>query len=90
MARTLAIELGRFGITANAVAPGFIDSDMTRAVAVRLGRDIEEYKAERAKAIPVGRVGVPRDVANVIAFLVSDDASFVSGQVIYVAGGPRG
>jgi 3-oxoacyl-[acyl-carrier protein] reductase len=90
MARTLAIELGRFGITANAVAPGFIDSDMTRAVAVRLGRDIEEYKAERAKAIPVGRVGVPRDVANVIAFLASDDASFVSGQVIYVAGGPRG
>ncbi|HTV45043.1 MAG TPA: 3-oxoacyl-ACP reductase FabG [Stellaceae bacterium] len=90
MARTLAIELGRFGITANAVAPGFIDSEMTRAVAIRLGRDIEEYKAERAKAIPVGRVGVPRDVANVIAFLASDDASFVSGQVIYVAGGPRG
>ncbi|MGH7047630.1 MAG: 3-oxoacyl-ACP reductase FabG [Stellaceae bacterium] len=90
MARTLAIELGRFGITANAVAPGFIDSEMTRAVAIRLGRDIEEYQAERAKAIPVGRVGVPRDVANVIAFLASDDASFVSGQVIYVAGGPRG
>jgi 3-oxoacyl-[acyl-carrier protein] reductase len=90
MARTLAIELGRFGITVNAVAPGYIDSDMTRAVAIRLGRDVEEYKAERAKAIPVGRVGVPRDVANVIAFLASDDASFVSGQVIYVAGGPRG
>ncbi len=90
MARTLAIELGRFGITANAVAPGYIDSEMTRAVAIRLGRDPEEYKAERAKAIPVGRVGVPRDVANVIAFLASDDASFVSGQVIYVAGGPRG
>jgi 3-oxoacyl-[acyl-carrier protein] reductase len=90
MARTLAIELGRFGITANAVAAGFIDSDMTRAVAIRLGRDPEEYKAERAKAIPVGRVGVPRDVANVIAFLASEDASFVSGQVIYVAGGPRG
>jgi 3-oxoacyl-[acyl-carrier protein] reductase len=90
MVKTLAIELGRFGITANAVAPGFIDSDMTRAVAVRLGRDPEEFKAERAKAIPVGRVGVPRDVANVIAFLASDEASFVSGQVIYVAGGPRG
>jgi 3-oxoacyl-[acyl-carrier protein] reductase len=90
MARTLAIELGRFGITVNAVAPGFIDSDMTRAVAIRLGLDPEQYKADRAKQIPVGRVGVPRDVANVIAFLVSDDASFVSGQVIYVAGGPRG
>jgi len=90
MARTLAIELGRFGITVNAVAPGYIDSDMTRAVAIRLGRDPEEFKAERAKAIPVGRVGVPRDVANVIAFLASEDASFVSGQVIYVAGGPRG
>jgi 3-oxoacyl-[acyl-carrier protein] reductase len=90
MARTLAIELGRFGITANAVAPGFIDSDMTRAVAIRLGIDPEQYKADRAKQIPVGRVGVPRDVANVIAFLASDDASFVSGQVIYVAGGPRG
>jgi 3-oxoacyl-[acyl-carrier protein] reductase len=90
MVRTLAIELGRFGITANAVAPGYIDSDMTRAVAIRLGRDPEEYKAEAAKRIPVGRVGVPRDVANVIAFLASEDAAFVSGQVIYVAGGPRG
>ncbi len=90
MVKTLAIELGRFGITANAVAPGYIDSDMTRAVAIRLGRDPEEYKAERVKAIPVGRVGVPRDVANVIAFLASADAAFVSGQVVYVAGGPRG
>jgi 3-oxoacyl-[acyl-carrier protein] reductase len=90
MVKTLAIELGRFGITANAVAPGYIDSDMTRAVAIRLGHDVEEFKAEAAKRIPVGRVGVPRDVANVIAFLASEDASFVSGQVIYVAGGPRG
>jgi len=90
MARTLAIELGRFGITVNAVAPGFIDTDMTRATALRLGRDPEEFKANAAKNIPVGRVGVPRDVANVIAFLASEDASFVSGQVIYVAGGPRG
>ncbi|MGH7061122.1 MAG: SDR family oxidoreductase, partial [Stellaceae bacterium] len=54
------------------------------------GLDPEQYKADRAKQIPVGRVGVPRDVANVIAFLASEDASFVSGQVIYVAGGPRG
>ena len=61
-----------------------------RAVAIRLGRDPEEYKAERVKAISVGRAGVPRDVANVIAFLASEEAGFVSGQVIYVAGGPRG
>ena len=90
MTRTLAIELGRFGITVNAVAPGFIDTEMTRATAIRIGRDPEEYKAERAKQIPVGRAGVPRDIANVIAFLASEEASFVSGQVIYVAGGPRG
>lgn len=64
--------------------------DLDRAAATRLGRDPEEYTAERAKAIPVGRVGVPRDVANVIAFLVGEEASSVSGHVIYVAGGPRG
>jgi 3-oxoacyl-[acyl-carrier protein] reductase len=90
MARTLAIELGRFGITVNAVAPGFIDTEMTRATALRLGRDPEEFKAAAAKNIAVQRVGVPRDIANVIAFLASEDASFVNGQVIYVAGGPRG
>ena len=90
MARTLAIELGRYGITVNAVAPGFIDTEMTRATAIRLGRDPEEWKEERAREIPVRRAGVPRDIANVIAFLCSDEASFVSGQVIYVAGGPRG
>ncbi len=90
MAKTLAIELGRYGITVNAVAPGFIDTEMTRAVAIRLGRDPEEWKEERAREIPVRRAGVPRDIANVIAFLCSEEASFVSGQVIYVAGGPRG
>jgi 3-oxoacyl-[acyl-carrier protein] reductase len=90
MARTLAVELGRYGITANAVAPGFIDTEMTRATAIRLGRDPEEWKAEIAQQIPVRRAGVPRDIANVIAFLCSEEASFVSGQVIYVAGGPRG
>ena len=90
MARTLAIELGRYGITANAVAPGFIDTEMTRQTAIRLGRDPEEWKEERAREIPVRRAGVPRDIANLIAFLCSDEASFISGQVIYVAGGPRG
>jgi 3-oxoacyl-[acyl-carrier protein] reductase len=90
MARTLAIELGRYGVTVNAIAPGFIDTEMTRAVAIRLGRDPEEWKEERAREIPVRRAGVPRDIANLIAFLCSEEASFISGQVITVAGGPRG
>ena len=89
MARTLAIELGRYGVTANAIAPGFIDTEMTRATAIRLGRDPEEWKEEIVAQIPVRRAGTPRDIANLIAFLCSDEASFISGQVIYVAGGPR-
>ena len=88
--RTLAVELGPFGITVNAVAPGFIDTEMTRATARRQGIDPEQRIAEASKIIPVRRVGQPRDVANVICFLSSDEASFVSGQIIYVAGGPRG
>lgn len=89
LTKTLAIELGPFGITANAVAPGFIDTEMTRATARRQGFDPEERIKAAEKVIPVRRVGVPRDVANVICFLASDDSSYVSGQVIYVAGGPR-
>ena len=88
--RTLAVELGQFGITVNAVAPGFIDTEMTRTTARRMGFDPDERIAEAVKIIPVRRVGQPRDVANVICFLSSDEAGFVSGQVIYVAGGPRG
>ncbi|HEX8732493.1 MAG TPA: 3-oxoacyl-ACP reductase FabG [Ktedonobacterales bacterium] len=90
LTRTLAIELGPFGITANAVAPGFIDTDMTRATAQRLGLTPEQFQAGMAGMIPLRRVGQPSEVASVIAFLVSDDASYVSGQVIYVAGGPAG
>jgi 3-oxoacyl-[acyl-carrier protein] reductase len=56
---------------------------------MRLGHDPEEYKAMRAKNIAIGRVGVPRDVANLVHFLCSDEASFVNGQVIYVSGGPE-
>ncbi len=90
LTRTLAIELGPFGITANAVAPGFIDTEMTRATARRMGFDPDERIAEASKTIPVRRVGQPRDIANVICFLASEEAGFVSGQIIYVAGGPRG
>ena len=90
LTRTLAIELGPFGITANAVAPGFIDTEMTRSTARRQGFDPDEVIANASKQIPVRRVGQPRDIANVICFLCSDEAGFVNGQIIYVAGGPRG
>lgn len=87
--KTLAIELGKFGVTANAIAPGFIATEMTAATAARMGADFEEFKAAAAEQIPVRRVGAPEDIAGTVAFLVSEDASFVSGQVIYVAGGPK-
>ena len=86
--KTLAIELGPFGVTANAVAPGFIATDMTAATAARVGVEFEDFAKAAAERIPVRRVGQPADVANVISFLVSEGAGFVSGQVIYVAGGP--
>jgi len=88
LTKTLAIELGQFGVTANAVAPGFIATDMTAATAARVGMSFEDFQAAAASQIPVRRVGQPADVANLISFLVSEDAGFVSGQVIYVAGGP--
>ncbi len=86
--KTLAIELGRFGVTANAVAPGFIQTDMTRATAERMGVSFEDFIAHSAAQIPVQRVGQPEDIAATISFLCSEEAGFVSGQVIYVAGGP--
>jgi 3-oxoacyl-[acyl-carrier protein] reductase len=87
--KTLAIELGKFGVTANAIAPGFIETEMTAATAERVGVGFEDFKNAAAKEIPVRRVGRPEDIAGVVAFLVGEDASFVSGQVIYVAGGPK-
>jgi 3-oxoacyl-[acyl-carrier protein] reductase len=86
--KTLAIELGPFGVTANAIAPGFIVSDMTAATAARIGVPFEDFQKGAAAQIPVRRVGQPEDVAHVASFLASDGAGFVSGQVIYVAGGP--
>ncbi|HEX6232038.1 MAG TPA: 3-oxoacyl-ACP reductase FabG [Jiangellaceae bacterium] len=87
--RTLAIELGPFGINVNAVAPGFIATAMTDATARRMGVEPEQFREAAAAAVPLRRIGEPEDIANVIAFLVSKDASFVTGQTIYVDGGPR-
>ncbi|GAA2133408.1 3-oxoacyl-ACP reductase FabG [Kitasatospora kazusensis] len=86
--KTLAIELGKFGVTANAVAPGFIATDMTAATAARIGMGFEEFMQAAATQIPVNRVGLPEDIANTVSFLAGEGAGFVSGQVIYVAGGP--
>ena len=88
--KALALELGSQGITANAIAPGFIVSDMTRATAWRLGRDFEEHQRIAARSIPVGRVGQPEDIAYAASFFASPDAGFISGQVLFVAGGPMG
>jgi 3-oxoacyl-[acyl-carrier protein] reductase len=87
--KTVAIELGKFGVTCNAIAPGFIATEMTRGTAERLGVPWEEYIKASAAKIPVARVGVPDDIAHTVSFLVSEGAGFVSGQVIYVAGGPK-
>lgn len=87
--KTLAIELGRYGVTANAIAPGFIVSDMTRATAERMGVSFEDFVGHMVSEIPVARAGKPEDIANAAAFFCSEAASFVSGQVLYVAGGPK-
>jgi len=87
--KTLAIELGPFGVTVNAIAPGFIATDMTAATAARMGVSFEDFQAAVVKEIPVRRIGRPEDIAAVVSFLVRDEASFVSGQVVYVAGGPK-
>ena len=88
LTKTLAIELGRFGVRANCVAPGFIATAMTQQTADRLGVSFEDFQTAIAEQVPLQRVGQPEDVASVIAFLCSDDAAYVSGQVIYVRGGP--
>jgi 3-oxoacyl-[acyl-carrier protein] reductase len=87
--KTLAIELGKFGVTANAIAPGFIETEMTRATADRIGVPFEDFVAAAVKEIPVGRAGQPADIAGLVSYLVSDEAGFISGQVIYAAGGPK-
>ncbi|MFG2037293.1 3-oxoacyl-ACP reductase FabG [Dactylosporangium sp. NPDC048998] len=86
---TLAIELGPYGITVNAVAPGYIATPMTAATAARVGSTAEEHQTLAAERTPLRRVGQPEEVAAVIAFLASDEASYVSGQTLYVNGGAR-
>ncbi|MFD1848778.1 3-oxoacyl-ACP reductase FabG [Oceanobacillus bengalensis] len=87
--KTLAIELGKFGITANAVAPGFIETEMTKATAGRVGARYDEFVKLNVSKIPVARSGKPEDIANAVAFFADEKSSFVNGQVIYVAGGPK-
>jgi 3-oxoacyl-[acyl-carrier protein] reductase len=87
--KTLAIELGPFGVTVNAIAPGFIATDMTAATAARIGVDWETFQKAAADSIPVRRGGTPEDIAHAASFFISEGAGYVSGQVLYVAGGPR-
>jgi 3-oxoacyl-[acyl-carrier protein] reductase len=86
---TLAIELGPFNINVNAVAPGYIATAMTAATAERVGATPEDHQKHAAANTPLRRVGQPEEVASVIAFLASDEASYVSGQTLYVNGGAR-
>jgi 3-oxoacyl-[acyl-carrier protein] reductase len=85
--RTLGIELGPFGINTNAVAPGFIATEMTDATAARLKLDVDEFRRLNAEANPVRRVGFPEDIAAAVCFLASDEASYITGQTLYVDGG---
>jgi 3-oxoacyl-[acyl-carrier protein] reductase len=87
LTKTLAIELGPFGVTANAIAPGFIETAMTAATAERIGTTIEQMREATASIIPVRRGGVPADVANTVAFFAGEEAGYVTGQVVYVDGG---
>ena len=88
LTKTLAIELGRFGVRVNCVAPGFIATAMTAQTADRIGVSVEDFQTAAAEQVPLKRVGQPEDVAGVIAFLCSEDAAYVTGQVLYVRGGP--
>ncbi|WP_328767482.1 SDR family NAD(P)-dependent oxidoreductase [Streptomyces sp. NBC_00286] len=88
LTRTLAIELGPYGVTVNAVAPGYIVTDMTARTAARMGMEFDRFQQMVAAQTPVRRVGQPEDVAHAVAFLVGENAGFVSGHMLYVTGGP--
>jgi 3-oxoacyl-[acyl-carrier protein] reductase len=89
LTRTLGIELGRYGVNANAIAPGFIATEMTDATAARLGVAVDDFRAAAAEQNPVKRVGHPEDIAAAAAFLCSDEASYITGQTLYVDGGAK-
>jgi 3-oxoacyl-[acyl-carrier protein] reductase len=89
MTKTVAIELGQFGVTVNAIAPGFVMTDMTAATAQRMGISFDELTERNLREIPVARPGTPEDIANAAAFFVDERSGYVSGQVLYVAGGPK-
>ena len=88
LTRALAIELGRYNITVNCLAPDFIETKTTREAARRQGLYMDDYKKAVLARIPLRRLGTVEDVARVAVFLASDDAAYVSGQVLYVRGGP--
>jgi 3-oxoacyl-[acyl-carrier protein] reductase len=89
LTKTMAIELGRHGITVNAVAPGFVATAMTAGIAERTGVSFDDMQKQMASEVAVGRVGDPADIANAVAFFVDERSGYVSGQVLYVAGGPK-
>ena len=86
--KTLAIELGKFGVTSNCIAPGYIETEMLTQTADRIGITYDEFAAGALHEIPVGRMGLPEDIAAAVSFFARDDASFVTGQTLYVSGGP--
>ncbi len=86
--KTVALELAKFGVTANVVAPGWIATEMTRITAERMGVDFEEFQRQTAGAVPMQRWGTPQEIAAAVSYFARDDSGFVTGQVLYVAGGP--
>ena len=90
LTKSLALELGPFNVTVNAIAPGFVVTEMTRSMATRSGISIQAMEADMIKDIPLGRSGTPDDIAHAVAFFADERSSYVSGQILYVAGGPKG